>query len=91
MHWSSSRKTPPRLPLKPTLFLFRSKRQDNLNAFALDAAGSMLPEKFGPWLALETISGDRQLPHGLSKKAALAACQDQGFALWRLKTAETPK
>jgi hypothetical protein len=88
MHWSS-RKGPSRLHIKPTLFLFRSKRQDNLNAFALDAAGSKLPEKFGPWLALETISGDRQLPHGLSKKAALAAIELQGFALWRLKTAET--
>ncbi len=77
------------LHVKPTFHLFRSERQDNLNAFTLDGSGSALPERFGPWLATEPISGDRQLPYGLSKTSALAAIAMQGFALWRVKPTET--
>jgi hypothetical protein len=69
------------------IYMFRSETKRELHAFAADRAGSQLPDKFAPWHATGVITPERKPPHNLPRDQIERAINDQGFQLWRMKTA----
>jgi hypothetical protein len=69
------------------IYMFRSEAKQELQAFAGDVAGSQLPGKFAPWHATGVIKPDSKPPHNLPRVDIERAIADQGFQLWRVKSA----
>jgi len=67
------------------IYIFRSDLKKGLQAFAGDAAGSKLPDQFGPWQALGVVRPDKNPPHNLPRDKIQEAIKVDGFQLWRLK------
>jgi hypothetical protein len=67
------------------IYVFKSDTNGTLRAFAGDAAGSKLPDRFRPWYAIGVVAPDRDPPHGLSRNEVERAIDAQGFQLWRMK------
>ena len=66
------------------LYMFRSEANE-ISAFAGDAAGGRLSEKFQPWSADGFVESGHQPPHNLSRFKIEAAIKLIGFQLWRTK------
>jgi hypothetical protein len=71
------------------LFMFRSRKNDSLNAFAPDSAGERLPKKFAPWISVGVIRPDQTPPPGLGRAAIEAGIAENGYQLWRKKIPST--
>jgi len=71
------------------LFMFRSSKNDSLNAFAPDSAGERLPQKFAPWVSVGVIRPDQTPPRGLGRAAIEAGIAENGYQLWRKKLPST--
>jgi hypothetical protein len=71
------------------IFVFKSDMNSNLRAFSGDLDGSKLPTQFRPWHAIGAIAPDKDPPHKFSREQIEEAINDQGFQLWRMKTAAT--
>jgi hypothetical protein len=74
--------------LRPTdmyIYIFRSDVRRELQAFAGDAAGSKLPDRFGPWQATGVVRPDKAPPYNLPRDEIQRAITIDGFQLWRLK------
>jgi hypothetical protein len=69
------------------IYIFRSESKRELCAFAGDVSGSQLPERFGPWRATGVIKPERKPPHNLPREQIESAISDEGFQLWRMKSA----
>jgi hypothetical protein len=66
------------------LYMFRSETAD-VSAFAADAEGAKLPEKFRPWRPDGFVENGAQPPHNLSRFKIEAALKLVGFQLWRVR------
>jgi hypothetical protein len=66
------------------LYMFKS-RSAEVSAFAADADGAKLPEKFQPWIADGFVENGAQPPHNLSRFKIEAALKLVGFQLWRVR------
>jgi hypothetical protein len=66
------------------LYMFKSEATD-LCAFAGDADGSRLPERFQPWVADGYVESGDHPPHNLSRMKIESAIKLVGFQLWRMK------
>jgi hypothetical protein len=71
------------------IYVFRSEAKKELRAFAGDAAGSKLPDRFRPWHVVGFIGSDKDPPHNLPREQIEAAIEAQGFQLWRRKPRAT--
>jgi hypothetical protein len=69
------------------IFVFKSDMNTNLRAFAADRDVSKLPTQFRPWHAIGSIAPDKDPPYQFSREQIEEAINDQGFQLWRMKTA----
>jgi hypothetical protein len=67
------------------IYIFKSETQNDLHAFAADAGGHKLPERFRPWHAVGVVAPGRAPPHNLSRQHIEAAIEAEGFQLWRMK------
>ena len=67
------------------VFEFRSQTRQSLGAFAGDADGSLLPEKFGPWRLIWTAPRNAALPYEVARPAVQRAIAERGYQLYRLK------
>jgi hypothetical protein len=67
------------------IYIFRSEAKRELRAFAGDAAGSKLPDRFRPWRAVGVVGSEKEPPHNLPREQIEAAIESQGFQLWRMK------
>ncbi|HVY57249.1 MAG TPA: hypothetical protein VHA77_05305 [Xanthobacteraceae bacterium] len=67
------------------LYIFKSEAKDELQAFAGDADGSKLPDRFRPWQAIGVVGSEKKPPHNLPREQIEAAIESQGFQLWRMK------
>jgi hypothetical protein len=67
-------------------YIFQSETKVGLKAFAGNAAGSDLPTKFSPWIAIGTVLPERAPPHGFSRAQIETSIQEEGFQLWRMKS-----
>jgi len=67
------------------IFMFSSQSKDGLNAFAGDAEGSKLPQRYAPWGIVGVLQARQNPPHNFSRRAIEAAISDAGFQLWRTK------
>jgi hypothetical protein len=67
------------------IYIFRSDVTKELRAFAGDAAGSRLPNQFGPWHAVGVVRPDKAPPCNLPRDAIQKAIEINGFQLWRMK------
>jgi hypothetical protein len=66
------------------LYMFKSEAGD-ISAFAGDASGGQLPDKFQPWSADGFVESGHQPPHNLSRFKIEGAIKLAGFQLWRTK------
>ena len=66
------------------LYMFKWGTAD-VCAFAGDAAGAKLPEKFQPWAPDGFVENGAQPPHNLSRFKIEAALKLVGFQLWRVR------
>ena len=66
------------------LYMFKSKKA-GVSAFAGDADGAKLPEKFKPWKPEGFVENGAQPPHNLSRFKIEAALKMVGFQLWRVR------
>ena len=75
------------------LFIFESNANAGLRAFAGDAAGRKLPDRFKPWQQIGVVRPENAPPYNLSRHTIEKAINAHGFQLWRLKTkeGETPE
>jgi len=69
------------------IFMFTSQAKDGLNAFAGDAEGSKLPERYGPWGITGVLQTRQNPPHNFSRRDIESAIGSSGFQLWRTKAA----
>jgi hypothetical protein len=67
------------------IYMFTSETSENLHAFAGDADGTKLPQKFAPWAAAGSLRSDQHPPHRFSRAKIEQAIKLAGFQLWRLK------
>jgi hypothetical protein len=67
------------------MFIFQSGAKPELRAFAGDADGRTLPEKFGPWGVTGVVAGAQALPLGLPRNVVEREIRAHGFQLWRLR------
>ena len=67
------------------LFIFESSANTRLRAFAGDAAGLKLPDRFSPWRQISVARPENAFPHNLSRDTIEKAINAHGFQLWRLK------
>lgn len=70
------------------LYIFKSEATKELRAFAGDVSGARLPETHGPWTVTGVVGAEATPPHNLSRATIESAIEDQGFQLWRFKTAD---
>lgn len=66
-------------------YIFRSETTPELNAFAADERGSMLPQNHGPWKVTGVVGLTATPPHNISRGAIEEAIGTHGFQLWRKK------
>jgi hypothetical protein len=69
------------------LFLFKSEGSRGLRALASDAGGQQLPSRHGPWTAVGVVREDKQPPHNMSREIIEKSIAEQGFQLYRIKSA----
>ena len=69
------------------LFMFKSESNRGLYAFAPDPAGQQLPSRHGPWTAVGVVRDDKEPPHKMSREAIEKSIADQGFQLYKKRTA----
>jgi hypothetical protein len=74
---------------KSHLFMFRSGKNDSLNAFAPDSSGERLPKKFAPWVSTGVVRPDQSPPRGLARTAIEEGIAANGYQLWRKKIPAT--
>lgn len=67
------------------IYIFRSDVKKELQAFAGDAAGTRLPDQFGPWHAIGVVRPDKDPPCNLPRDEIQKAIKVNGFQLWRMK------
>ena len=67
------------------IYMFKSETNTELCAFAGEASGSKLPDRFRPWQATGVIYDGKRPPHGLPRGPIERAIADHGFQLWRMK------
>jgi hypothetical protein len=67
------------------LFMFASRTKPDLRAFAGEATGGRLPDKYAPWDATGVVRPERTPPHGFSRATIEAAIDAQGYQLWRTR------
>jgi hypothetical protein len=70
------------------LYIFRSETKRELNAFASDERGSLLPQNHGPWKVTGIVGATSAPPHNISRTVIEEAIGAHGFQLWRKKKAE---
>jgi hypothetical protein len=68
---------------RPILYMFRSEKNAELNAFAASASGERLPPKYAPWIGTGSLSPHAAPPFGLSRAAVEKGVAANGFQLWR--------
>lgn len=68
-----------------TLYIFRSGKNPDIQAFAATAKGEALPDKLAPWSSVGSVLPNRSLPHGLPRATAEEGVKSAGFMLWRMK------
>lgn len=73
------------------IFVFKSQTRQGLHAFAGDIAGTRLPDRVGPWRLTGGSPPGASLPHGIQRRMVEGAIRAEGFQMWRLKAAQTPK
>lgn len=66
------------------LYMFKSEAAD-VSAFAGDAEGTKLPEKFRPWTPDGFVENGAAPPHNLSRFKIEQALKLVGFQLWRAR------
>jgi hypothetical protein len=71
------------------IYIFRSEKKPELNAFAGDERGSMLPANHGPWKVTGVVGTNGVPPHRISRATVEEAINAAGFQLWRMKKPET--
>jgi len=67
------------------LYMFASRTKPDLRAFAGEADGRRLPEKYAPWDATGVIRPEKAPPHGFSRATIETAIDAQGYQLWRTR------
>jgi hypothetical protein len=67
------------------IFIFKSEKSPQLQAFSDDQGGHKLPAQFRPWHAIGVVRPDSEPPHNLSRSLIEAAIMNDGFQLWRMK------
>jgi len=70
------------------LYVFRSDVKSELRAFAADAEGTKLPDRFRPWQSIGMIAPEKRPPHNLPRDQIEKSITDCGFQLWRMKKAK---
>lgn len=73
------------------LYMFASRTKPELRAFAGEASGQGLPEKYAPWDAAGVVAPDRAPPHGFSRTKIEQAIGAQGYQLWLAEHRKTAK
>jgi hypothetical protein len=68
-------------------YIFKSETNKELQAFAGDQIGSMLPKNHGPWKVTGIVGPSSAPPHNISRVTIEDAIASQGFQLWRMKRA----
>lgn len=66
------------------LYVFKSEKGNNLQAFAGDPGGSSLPKQHGPWTATGIVAPQNPPPYRISRSAVETAIESKGFQLWRM-------
>ena len=66
------------------IYIFKSEKKSDLQAFAADPAGSQLPKNHGPWTVTGIIGPTSAPPHKISRETIEEAIGTHGFQLWRL-------
>ena len=66
------------------LYIFKSETKPELQAFAADQRGSMLPKSQGPWKVTGMVGTTGAPPHNISRETIEQAIATQGFQMWRL-------
>jgi hypothetical protein len=69
------------------MYIFKSQTNTQLQAFAGDEIGSMLPKNHGPWKVTGIVGATSAPPHKISRVTIEDAIAKQGFQLWRMKKA----
>jgi hypothetical protein len=69
------------------IYIFKSETNTELQAFAGDEMGSMLPKNHGPWNVTGIVGAASAPPHNISRATIEGAIAQQGFQLWRMKKA----
>jgi hypothetical protein len=69
------------------IFRFASTSPNGLFAFAGDPSGDRLPKKHGPWRPDGSIQAYQSPPFNLDRAAIEDGIREQGFQMWRLRTA----
>ncbi len=72
------------------IFMFKSRVKPDLRAFAGEAAGAGLPEKYGPWDPIGVVRPDASPPHGFSRRTIEAAIARDAFQLWVMQPLAKP-
>lgn len=67
------------------LYIFQSETKPELNAFAGDEKGTLLPQHHGPWKVTGIVGANSAPPHKISRRALEDAIVTHGFQLWRAK------
>jgi len=70
------------------LFMFKSEGYRGLRALAGDQGGEQLPSRHGPWTVVGVVAEDRPPPHNMSRDVIEKSITEQGFQLYKMKSAE---
>ena len=66
------------------IYIFKSETRAELQAFAGDPGGGMLPKHHGPWTVTGIVGATRDPPNNISRDAIEKAIATHGFQMWRL-------
>ena len=69
------------------LFMFKSEGFRGLRALAGDSGGRQLPSRHGPWTVVGVVREDGPPPHNMSRELIEKSITEQGFQLYRMKSA----
>jgi len=66
------------------IYMFRSETKPELQAFAGDEVGTMLPKNHGPWKVTGIVGTTSEPPHKISRDTIEEAIDTHGFQMWRM-------
>jgi len=69
------------------IYQFASAAPNRLFAFTGDRAGSLLPERHGPWKCIGDFGPRQKIPHQLNRERIERSVYDHGYQMWRMTTA----